>query len=672
MVKGKKKTYLCLFIAALLCELLVFNIRSVLSLFSQEREYPLENMITENAEALGDGYYRLDREAGGGRFYLPRSGGLGDDFRSLRLDIELPQAEDSAAARSGVLDITPMLRDEGHTDYVQLAEHVYREDVPASRYMYFYGGGGIKAVVLDMLPSEGEIIRIGRIAVNPRYPFCFSAVRFLMILSLLFGAYCLRPGSTIWKGDAGSVKRETATAVLLGAALLLPAFILNGADGYVKLPHVFMPYQKLAEALDAGSLSLLEEAPAALAELQNPYDYTERTAAGLEPDTDYLWDTAYYNGKYYCYFGVIPCLLFYLPVYKITGAHLRDDIMIMAAVMFIYAGLYMAVREWKKRRSPETPLGYVMVLTAMCFLGSGLMGILGWPDAHDVPRVCGLAFCVWGLFLWQRGEGLKGLGRYAAIAIGSLCMALAVGCRPNLALYSLLAVPLFISLKDKKPGIKTASVLLLPYVPVAVLLMAYNALRFGSITDFGFAYNLTVLDCTHIAVSPDVFFTGVFEYLFRGPVMSPVFPFIPGDAFAKQDPFGQSTFYYTRCYSGLIAANPFVLSVLWCFRRKKKEKTVLWLLALSALSMLLTVFLAGVAYNYMLDFSLPLLAAGALAVMRIREEAAEKGGEGLLRAVLLILFVACFVYHMCFLFVSPLEQGNTELWYKMYHAFRIL
>ena len=27
----------------------------------------------------------------------------------------------------------------------------------------------------------------------------------------------------------------------------------------------------------------------------------------------YRWDTAFYQGKYYCYFGIVPVLLFYLP-----------------------------------------------------------------------------------------------------------------------------------------------------------------------------------------------------------------------------------------------------------------------------------------------------------------------------------------------------------------------
>ena len=40
----------------------------------------------------------------------------------------------------------------------------------------------------------------------------------------------------------------------------------------------------------------------ALKNLSNPYDDTLRTAEGVETK----WDYAYYNGKYYVYFGALP------------------------------------------------------------------------------------------------------------------------------------------------------------------------------------------------------------------------------------------------------------------------------------------------------------------------------------------------------------------------------
>ena len=52
-----------------------------------------------------------------------------------------------------------------------------------------------------------------------------------------------------------------------------------------------------------------------LLQLTNPYDPNERKASGVS----YHWDHAYYKGKYYMYFGIVPVFLSFLPYRVITG-----------------------------------------------------------------------------------------------------------------------------------------------------------------------------------------------------------------------------------------------------------------------------------------------------------------------------------------------------------------
>ena len=52
----------------------------------------------------------------------------------------------------------------------------------------------------------------------------------------------------------------------------------------------------------------------------------------------YNWDHAYYKGKYYVYFGVVPAILFYLPYYVITGTHLHNHVLIFFLSLFFTAG----------------------------------------------------------------------------------------------------------------------------------------------------------------------------------------------------------------------------------------------------------------------------------------------------------------------------------------------
>ena len=81
-------------------------------------------------------------------------------------------------------------------------------------------------------------------------------------------------------------------------------------------------------------------------------------------------------------------------------------------------------------------------------------------------------------------------------------MALVVGCRPQLIVLSLVAFPLFWrkyitkrTILTRKGAIEFAC-LIAPYIVVAAGLMLYNHARFGSFTDFGANYNLTVNDMT--------------------------------------------------------------------------------------------------------------------------------------------------------------------------------
>lgn len=49
--------------------------------------------------------------------------------------------------------------------------------------------------------------------------------------------------------------------------------------------------------------------------MDNPYDTKRRKNLKVPSE----WDTAYFEGKYYVYFGIAPVLFFYLPYYLITG-----------------------------------------------------------------------------------------------------------------------------------------------------------------------------------------------------------------------------------------------------------------------------------------------------------------------------------------------------------------
>lgn len=56
-----------------------------------------------------------------------------------------------------------------------------------------------------------------------------------------------------------------------------------------------------------------------------------------------LFDTSYYKGKIYLYFGITPVLLFYLPFNLITGLYLTDKflVFILACMFFIISLIFL-------------------------------------------------------------------------------------------------------------------------------------------------------------------------------------------------------------------------------------------------------------------------------------------------------------------------------------------
>ena len=676
----KAELYILLVLIVVFLELFFFNYRTWRSQSYQEVPYPLEVIQTQDMQVYDDGYCELVGEDGTGRFILPGLDKLLGDKRleNVWINWRLPQAQDTIWAESGICKVHIYAETKGDNGYRDLGEHVFREDIPESRYLWINDAGRIKTLVLETCLSEGNLIQFDGITVNAQKKLHFSFGRCIAAYIILALIVSFRKNSLFWKWSVCENRyRELFFAGLLGMFLILPACILNGRNPLVKEDMHFRPYQDLAEALDAGRPYLLETPSASLMQLENPYDYTQRDAAGLVDGIDYPWDTVYYKGHYYTYFGVIPCVLFYLPYYHIFGKHLADAAVILMAAVFLYAGIYLLVRKWLYLRDPKLPYAYQLLITATVFMGSCIVTCMGSPDAHDVPRVVGMTFVIWGLYLWwcsiQREP--KSL-RLLPLGIGSLCMALAVGCRPNQVVFSFMALPLFwkftkitdgFGVKERRNGILA---FVLPYLPVAAGLMYYNAVRFGSITDFGYAYNLTVLDYTQPDLFLDRIVIGIYEFLFRIPKLESAFPFLRSGTFVQENRFGHGTFYYAFCYGGLLACNLYLVCLPAAFGRHKEQKYCIWMSILVFLDLLVNAGLAGVAYHYIMDFAVLLLLVGWVGVLNIEERLIEGEDRLLFRRFLVLACIITIVYHAGFYFVSDLNAGNTSFYYRIMSAAR--
>ena len=147
---------------------------------------------------------------------------------------------------------------------------------------------------------------------------------------------------------------------------------------------------------------------------------------------------------------------------------------------------------------------YLLAATGMA-AGSQIWYLLLRPSVYEYAILSGAAFVLLGLWQWLLAANTPTEKRARLVfhlVLGSLCIALVAGCRPQMEVFAVLALPIFwkryVTGKRlvSRAGAGEAAAFLLPVIAVAAVLLWYNAARFGSPFDFGATYNLTSNDMT--------------------------------------------------------------------------------------------------------------------------------------------------------------------------------
>ena len=556
--------------------------------------------------------------------------------------------------------------DDGHKTYFDSTE--YTEGVPEvevatnnseSEYIHLSATGAIGSLRIDIVDDEVTYpIRMVGISVNAPEPFSFNTKRFFMTLLVLALAYVFRPKSSIYKRTVVEnpvFSKRVIIAAVLVELLLCSQFLFLGSnlvgvasksynwgswdkESIVNVYEVggenAQQYAKLARALAKGQLYLDDEPPAWLQEMDDPYDKGARDELQKETGQDYLFDTAYHDGKYYVYFGVVPVLLFYLPFYLITGCDFPTAMGVLLAMWAFVLGCTALLDRFARYHFKRVSVGLYLLLQIPLTMCCGALYLLKFPTFYSLPIMCGLAFSVWGLYLWMRGRAsAKPSVCYVA---GSACMALVVGCRPQLLALSLVAFPLFwrhyVTERNlfTRKGAAEFACLLVPYFVVAAGIMWYNAARFGSPLDFGANYNLTVNDMTRRGFSFGRFAPALFAYFLQPPAVTGVFPFVMPAVF-ETTYLGQTVREVT--FGGILACLP----VLWIlpFARPVLKKrfaqrstntiagVIVVLLVSGTVVGLFDAQMAGILQRYYADFSLMFLASAVLLAFIVNENLPE-------------------------------------------------
>lgn len=507
--------------------------------------------------------------------------------------------------------------------------------------------------------------------------FSLCLPRIVILTAFAYYAFAFRPSSRLH-----AVQLQGTRAQLLVIALVVG---LHAASFVVVTQHVDenqfftagttkfegavyddgQQYAYLADSILAGRTWLDLDVPDWLANMDNPYDAQERFDHAYETGEPFYWDFAFYDGKYYCYFGALPALVAFVPFKVLTGADLRTDYAVAFFAVVLALSIAVFLFRFMRRFAPETTLGVYLLSFIMFSMGCATLTQVFYPLFYSLPPLAGMSCIFFGLAAWICARRSDGSLSKRRLVLGSVLLAGTLWCRPQMFIAVALAFPLFWSemvserLFFSRKGIGNTLAIIVPCLAIGVAAMLYNHVRFGSPFDFGASYNLTGFDMTEKAhgISLRAIAVALLFYVFLPLDIKPSFPYLDEIAWRSEVPV-------EPFYGGFFAFTPAALSVLglWRFRKPLKERRLVGLCVVCCISaailMLLSAQVASVSMRYFSDFAWALLIP-ALCVWLVWFDAGEKSGNRSRRASrALLLFVVLVLAGEALNYLNLLSVGK--------------
>ena len=360
------------------------------------------------------------------------------------------------------------------------------------------------------------------------------------------------------------------------------------------------------EAIMNKQIHLLEEPSKELKQLPNPYDNTLREQLNI----NYLFDTAYYNEKYYNYFGITPILTSILPFRIITGkythTHIFNLIYIFTSIIALYSLYKKLINKYIKKISLcNFYLGFYTILFA-----SNIFTLLR-GQKYDIVVTSGILFLLISLNLAISIYNNPKYTKIKLILLG-ISTSLIVLSKPNLIIYYTLI--LFFILRsskhlNKKEKIKNFSLIIIPLSIFAIFQMFLNYIRFDNILEFGAQYQLTSFNMTScMSITFGKILAGLTQYIFKTISINPTkFPFIFGNTDISLISMNETL--YENKLIGLIS-----IPILYIFfnisnilnKSKNKELSsfINISIILSLISIIINTCFGGICEAYSIDFKL--------------------------------------------------------------------
>lgn len=467
-------------------------------------------------------------------------------------------------------------------------------------YNINYSKNNIKTKNIYIISSTNDTIKnlrisapentINKITINPKIKYNFNIIKniiFLILITLI--NYTLKNKSKL---NLNNKNQKFIITIILFSLIFIA---INYYSSYKTVYTFGDIYEKsYVDAIMNKTLELDLPISYGLEQDPNPYDTSNR-------NYHFFWDTSYYKGKYYCYFGIWPIISLFIPYKIITNNYLTTPLATLLYTIMAIFGTNIIFKEIIKKYFKNIHLETYIISIIYIIMGSKIFWCMYRPSFYELTSIASYTHIIFGLYLTLfNNNKIKNL-------IGYTLLALAVLCRPTSIFASILIIPKIINnIKTKNFKFKDFIILCIPYIIIGTFTMYINYIRFDSIFEFGTSYQLTTNNLSNYNFSFINCIYGIYYYLF-GKINIILSPLTIIDPPAQLHILGDLNI--EKIGGGIITTSILSIIILFIpkifkFIKEKELKTYI------LLSLLLSLFIMGFSSSigaligrYMLDFN---------------------------------------------------------------------
>lgn len=317
-----------------------------------------------------------------------------------------------------------------------------------------------------------------------------------------------------------------------------------------------------------------------------------------------LCDMSYYKGKIYLYFGITPILIFYLPFYFLTNLVLSDAVVVLLCCSMIFLLTLLILRKILVENKLQIPFFIQFLSIILIGVANYSLCLLTRTEIFEIA-VSSAAF----LFLLAVFLLLKYIVsiKQKYIIFISLFLSLAIGCRPQYILMLPLILFVIIYVSKRYSNIKetylSIVVFLIPCLFYGILLALYNYLRFDSIFEFGWKYQLNAYPLKNWNFNFNDLMVGLKYHLLQLPQIQlnsfPIFSTVLSQGHSIGKEFGVGVFYIFPL-SLIVFILPISIKKIFCHNDKNAIFIVI-MLVFSIINILVA-SIAGVIQRYAFEY----------------------------------------------------------------------